>query len=108
MNTSKLLTLLGFAQKSGKLSSGDETCELNLKKKRVKLIVLANDITDHGNQKWQRLCEQYGVPLRVGVDRDTLSAAIGKGNRTVFAVLDSGFARKIITILSEPGTDQGE
>lgn len=108
MENNKLLSLLGFAQKAGKLATGDETCELYLKRKKVKLIILASDAAENTLEKWQRAGLNHHVPILVIADRDTLSQAIGKVNRTVVAVLDSGFAKQLEKLMRESGTDKGE
>lgn len=108
MENNKLLSLLGFAQKAGKLASGDETCELWLKKRKVKLILLASDAAENTLEKWQHVARNNNVPVHVFSDRDTLSHAIGKSNRTVLAVLDTGFARQMVKLIQEYGTDKGD
>ncbi len=108
MENNKLLSLLGFAQKAGKLATGDETCELYLKRKKVKLILLATDAAENTLEKWKWAGKGNNVPVYAIADRETLSHAIGKANRTVVAVLDSGFARQMEKLMRESGTDKGE
>lgn len=108
MKNNRLTTILGFAQKAGKLSSGDETCELYLKKRRIKLIILASDAAENTKERWLGLGKAYSVPVLILLDRETLSHAVGKANRTVFGVMDAGFAGQVKKLISEPGTEQGE
>lgn len=108
MGNNKLLSLLGFAQKAGKLATGDETCELYLKRKKVKLILLASDAAENTLDKWQSAGKHHNIPVGVIADREALSQAIGKVNRTVVAVLDSGFAKQLEKLMRESGTDKGE
>ena len=42
---SKVLSLMGFARKSGNLVSGVNTCTYNLNRGKVKLMILAEDIS---------------------------------------------------------------
>lgn len=108
MKNNKLLSLLGFAQKAGKLATGDETCELYLKRKKVKLILLASDAAENTLEKWKRAGQSNKVPVVVIADREVLSSAIGKVNRTVVAVLDSGFAKQLEKLMRESGIEKGE
>lgn len=108
MENNKLLSLLGFAQKAGKLASGDETCELWLKRRKVKLVLVASDAAENTLEKWQHAGRSHKVPVVVISDRDTLSHAIGKTNRTVLAVLDHGFARQLMKIVQASATDKGD
>lgn len=108
MGNNKLLSLLGFAQKAGKLASGDETCELWLKRHKVKMIIVASDAAENTIEKWYRAAEANNVPIYTAADREALSRAIGKANRTVLAILDRGFARQAEKLIGEIGTDKGE
>jgi len=108
MENNKLLSLLGFAQKAGKLATGDETCELYLKRKKVKLILIASDAAENTLEKWRRAGQNHNVPVVVIADREVLSNAIGKVNRTVIAVLDSGFAKQLEKLMRESGIEKGE
>lgn len=108
MENNKLLSLLGFAQKAGKLATGDETCEIYLRRKKVKLILLASDAAENTLEKWQRAGAVHKVPVYVIGDRESLSEAIGKVNRTVLAVLDSGFAKQMEKLMRESGIEKGE
>lgn len=108
MENNKLMSLLGFAQKAGKLATGDETCELYLKRKKVKLILIASDAAENTLDKWRRAGRSNKIPTAVIADREVLSNAIGKVNRTVIAVLDSGFAKQLIKLLGESGIEMGE
>lgn len=108
MENNKLMSLLGFAQKAGKLATGDETCEIYLKRKKVKLILLASDAAENTLEKWKRAGLNHHVPIVVIADRETLSNAIGKVNRTVLAVLDAGFAKQMKKLMRESGIEMGE
>lgn len=44
-------------------------------------------------------CNYYEVPYRIADDRETLSNAIGKSHRVAIAILDTGFAAKIKSLL---------
>ena len=69
---SKVLSLMGFAKKSGNVVSGVNTCGFAIGKGRAKLVILAGDISAGSEKK------------------------IMKDIRSVFALLDEGFARGIL------------
>ena len=48
---SKALTLMGFAKKSGNLVSGVNTCSFNLSRGKVRLMILAEDISQGSEKK---------------------------------------------------------
>ena len=51
---SKALTLMGFAKKSGNLVSGVNTCSFNLSRGKVRLMILAEDISQGSEKKSER------------------------------------------------------
>lgn len=97
----KILTLLGFAKKSGNLISGENTCEIYVKKKKVKLLIIVEDASENTLDKITKLSERYGVKYVVFGKRDELSSAIGSENRTCFGILDNNFKTKILEQLND-------
>ena len=89
---SKVLSLMGFAKKSGNLVSGVNTCSFNIAKGKVKLVILAEDISENSEKKIMKDVRKYGVDhIKYGAAEE-LSHATGAEGRTVFAVLDGNFA----------------
>ena len=89
---SKVLSLMGFAKKSGNLVSGVNTCSFNIAKGKVKLVILAEDISENSEKKIMKDVRKYGVDhIKYGAAEE-LSHATGAEGRTVFAVLDENFA----------------
>lgn len=88
----KVLSLMGFAKKSGNLVSGVNTCSFNIAKGKVKLVILAEDISENSEKKIMKDVRKYGVDhIKYGAAEE-LSHATGAEGRTVFAVLDGNFA----------------
>jgi ribosomal protein L7Ae-like RNA K-turn-binding protein len=92
----KILTLLGFAKKSGNLISGENTCEIYVKKKKVKLLIIVEDASENTFDKMEKLSTKYGVKYVIFGKREELSSAIGSHNRTCFGILDNNFKNKIL------------
>jgi len=99
MKNNKFLTLLGFAHKSRNLVTGEDTCTMNIKKDAVYLVFIAGDASDNTKDRFTHLCKVRNLPYRIVLDRDTLSSAIGKVNRTVFGVTDRKFAEEMLKAL---------
>ena len=88
----KVLSLMGFAKKSGNLVSGVNTCSFNIAKGKVKLVILAEDISENSEKKIMKDVRKYGVDhIKYGAAEE-LSHATGAEGRSVFAVLDGNFA----------------
>lgn len=94
----KLLTMLGFAQKSGNLVSGENTVELYLPRKKVSLVIITEDASDNTRERFVNLAERYHIPYIIWGDREILSHAIGKYNRAIYGITNKKFSREIIKL----------
>lgn len=93
------LNMLGLAQRAGKCVMGEELVISSIQSNQAKLIILANDIGKQTQKKITDKCKSYNVPVITGDDRETLGHAVGKTHRVAIAILDSGFANKIESLL---------
>lgn len=91
----KLLTMLGFAIKSGNLVSGENTVEIFMPKRKVSLLIIAEDASENTKDKFVSMAERYNVPYLIYGTREELSHAIGKFNRTVIGLTNKKFSREI-------------
>lgn len=88
--------MFSISQKSGYLISGEFSCEKSLKSKKSFLIVVANDSSNNTKKKFENKAFYYKVPIVCFSQKDKLSAAIGKINRSVFSFTNKGIAEKIL------------
>ena len=95
------LNSLGLAYRAGKLTLGEESIIRDIQKRRAKLVLIASDIGPNTKSKLTERCNFYNVPFRIVDNRDIISQAIGKSGRVAIAILDSGFANKITSLLDE-------
>ncbi|MCD8501553.1 MAG: YlxQ family RNA-binding protein [Bacillaceae bacterium] len=93
------LSLLGLAARARKLVTGEELVVKDIRRKNVSLVLLANDASELTSKKIIDKCKYYNVNVKVVADRSVLGTAIGKHERVVIGVTDSGFAKKILSIL---------
>ncbi len=92
----KVISYLGFAKKSGNLVSGVNTCTFTMAKKKAKLIILAEDISENSEKKIMKEIRKYGVDhVKYGTGEE-LSHAVGTTGRSVFAVCDEYFKEVIL------------
>ncbi len=93
----KILTLLGFAAKAGKLSFGFDAAVYSAKHKKAKLIVFSEDISPKSQKEIKYYAERYGIEFTVlnGIDIETVSDAVGK-RCGIVSVNDCGFADAIL------------
>lgn len=90
----KILTLLGFASKSGNLSYGADSVKEALKRNKAKLVVIAKDISEKSKKEICFYAKDTVSVLDVDFDIDTLSHAIGK-RAGIISVNEIGFANAI-------------
>ena len=99
MKSNQWMSLLGLANRARKLISGEELTVKEIRSGKAKLILLSADASANTTKKITDKCHSYQVPYKVVEDRYLLGKAIGKEARVVVAVLDNGFAKKLVTLL---------
>jgi ribosomal protein L7Ae-like RNA K-turn-binding protein len=112
-----IYTLLGFAQKAGRLVGGDEAVALALQKGQTKIVLLAEDLSANSlsrfRQRWQALplkVQKNVAVWRFG-DKAALGLATGKPPRGIWAVSDENFCRGLaakLKILAEVAPEKAE
>ena len=91
----KILQLLGLAFRAKKVISGEDFCVDAIRKNEAKYVFLASDAGVNTTKKITDKATYYNVTLDTSFTSKELSDAIGKTNRMVIAITDSGFAKKI-------------
>ncbi len=97
----KVFSLLGLAEKAGKIVSGEFSVENAVKAGKARLVVVAEDASDNTAKKFKDKCKFYNIPIRFYGTKLALGAAIGKELRSTAAVMDEGFANTILKRLEE-------
>lgn len=100
-NDAKVLSLLGLCQRAGQLISGEELVLDDVRKRKVSLVILANDASANTEKKVKDKCSYYTIPAYMTSDRYALGQAIGKEARVVLGVRSEGFAKKIAALLNQ-------
>ena len=79
----------------------DENVEQEINKGRARLVILTGDIGTAVSKKLREGCEKRHIPLIDNGDRERLSHAAGKEDRSCFAVTDEGFAAALVRLLAQ-------
>lgn len=95
MNNKKILGLIGLAARARKICFGADSVEQEIKKKKVYLVVIANDASDRTKDKFNKLCEEYKIPIIIEGEIEILSKAIGKSNKAIIGIEESNLANEI-------------
>src|SRR5690606_30675764 len=101
MEHEKFFQLLGLANQARKVISGVEMVMNEVRKRTAKLVILSNDDSRSTKKKIQDKCDFYNVNVVEIGDRVRLGQSIGKEQRVTLAVLDEGFAAKLLINLGQ-------
>jgi ribosomal protein L7Ae-like RNA K-turn-binding protein len=99
MNRHPWISLVGLANRAGKIISGEELSVKEIRNGKAKLVLLSADASANTTKKITDKCKSYHVPIRTVENREVLGHAIGKDARVVISILDVGFAKKLLSLL---------
>lgn len=91
----KIYSFMGLAVKAGKLMSGEEACERAIKNNSVNLIIVAEDASLNTKKKFTDKCKYRNVEIRFFGTKELIGRYVGKEIRSVVAIMDEGFAKKL-------------
>ena len=97
----KVLTLLGFASKAGKLSYGFDAVRTSLSQKKSKLLLIANDVSPKSRKEILFFGDKFKTQVIVldDCDMETLSHAVGR-KCGIISVNDDSFSQGLISAIS--------
>ena len=102
MNKQGVLTMLGFAQKAGKLAAGEAAVENFLKKENIVLMAMSDESSDNRKEYWTKQAEYANVDiLTVEISKLDLGWAIGNSPRGIIGIMDQGMAEAIRKKIAE-------
>ena len=90
------LRLLGLAARAGALVYGTDLVRRAVRAGRVRLAIVASDISDNTREKLRPLLEKEGVAVIDGPDRGELGALVGKGPLSVIGLEEGSFADRLL------------
>ncbi|GAP00213.1 L7Ae/L30e/S12e/Gadd45 family ribosomal protein [Fructobacillus ficulneus] len=96
----KILQLLGLARRSNNLVFGTGDTLTAIQKSKAKIAFFPIDGGASQQKKFRDKANFYQVTLVEDFTKDELSQAIGL-NRSIMAITDNGFAKKINELLKE-------
>ncbi|MBR5315904.1 MAG: ribosomal L7Ae/L30e/S12e/Gadd45 family protein [Firmicutes bacterium] len=95
MVRNKVESYLGFAARSRNLITGYNTCIMMMGKRKVKLLILSEDLAENTVEKMLKECKKNKVEYRVFGHSDDLSHITGKSGKGIFGITDKHFAEII-------------
>lgn len=103
MTEDRILGFMGLAMRAGKVICGFDAVCNSLKKREVKLLIFAGDISRNTLDKLLTLGEKC-IELPDAYSFSTagrLGDALGKSPKAVIGISDDGFARKLSEMLND-------
>ena len=91
----KVLNYLGLAARGRMLAIGYNTCMFMMGKRKVKLVLLAEDLAENSVKKMLSLCKRNNVPYVVYGTKEVLSHRTGKDDSGIFGITDENLAKAI-------------
>lgn len=101
MTSQKFYSFLGLCQKSGQLVSGETGVNSEFKKNNIKLLILAEDISENTKEKYLYQAKKRKVESIVLGNKDLLGSAIGKNYRVIVGIKDKNMAENLMKIYKE-------
>ena len=98
----KIHSYLGFAKRSGNIIAGYNSCEFAMMRKKIKLLILTEDIAEGTKKKFRKLAADCHVPIYIYGRSDEVPQYTGNEGKGIFGITDKNFAQVIEKeILSE-------
>lgn len=100
----KILSLLGFAAKAGKLGYGFEASIQSIKASKSQLVLVAEDISPKSLKEIRFFSEKKNIKnfILKGIDIKALSLSVGR-KCGIVSVNEAGFAKALEKVLIEGG-----
>lgn len=105
----KVLTLLGFASKAGKLCYGMEAAVYSIKSGKSRLVVVASDISVKSKKEVSFFAEKESVKQLILNDFNIKAVSDAVGRKCgIVSIIDSGFADAVLKAYVEGGNANDE
>ena len=97
------LNMIGLAKRAGAVMSGSFLVEQALRKRKARLVLVAEDASENTKKQIMDLWRHRPVPLALAGEKEELGHALGQGERSCLAVTDENLAAAVRKKLEEEG-----
>ncbi|WP_096435368.1 YlxQ family RNA-binding protein [Alteribacter populi] len=95
----RALNFLGLAYRARALVTGEDVVLQAVRKGKLRLVIMSEDASENTKKRFTDKCSYYDVPLVIKWTRQSIGNAIGKDERVVVGVEESGFAKKLKSLM---------
>ena len=97
----KVYSMLGLCMKAGYLQCGMDACIESIKNCNSYLVIVAENASLNTKEKIKNIATEYKTEIVFFGEKDILSKSIGKSEKVIFSITDSGFANRILQLIKE-------
>ena len=101
MKNDRVLSLIGLAERSRNVVSGEFSADKAIKEHKAKLVIVGTDTSNNTKKAFYNSCKFYKVPYYEYSTKEELGHGMGKELRAVLAITDRGFADSIMKLLDK-------
>lgn len=101
----KVYSIIGFAQKAGKVSSGVMAAKSSIIRRKAHLVIMSDDIAANTRESLISLCEKQGVPFIFLDNKYDLGTCLGKAYRVAVTINDKNMAQAIMEAIKGMGDE---
>ena len=105
-------SMIGLANKAGKLVSGEDAVRNSIRSGKVKLAILAEDASANTKKRFTNSAAFYNIALVTWGLKEELGNCIGKSQRSIIGIIDENFSKSVkekleaeVTKKERPGGD---
>lgn len=88
-------SMIGLANKAGKLVSGEDAVRNSIRSGKAKLVILAEDASGNTKKRFSNSAAFYNIALVTWGLKEELGSCIGKSERSVIGITDDNFSKSI-------------
>lgn len=101
MDTKKIYSWISLAMRSGNIVSGDDTTLREVKKHKVKLVIIAEDASKNTKKLFLDKCSFRNIDCFEFGEKIQLGSSIGKSPRAVLGIMDANIANQVKLLLAD-------
>jgi ribosomal protein L7Ae-like RNA K-turn-binding protein len=91
----QLLNFIGIANRAGKIVTGETILLNEIKKHKIKFLIIATDSGKASYKKFTDKANSYEIAVNDNLTKMEISNAIGRP-RTILGITDDGFAKRLL------------
>ncbi len=99
----KIYSMIGFAQKAGKISSGTMAVRSSLLRRRAYFLIMSCDISENTRESLITVCKKQKIPWVTLGNKFELGTSAGKAYRVAVTINEPGMANSIMELLKSRG-----